>query len=73
MVLAYIHYHGLELPPIYGWRNGFKCGTHPWPSRMYMESKEQGFKEVYEIDPSIVVQAAELIPSARAFLEGVRA
>lgn len=73
MVLAYIHYHGLELPPIYGWRNGFKCGTHPWPSRMYMESKEQGYKEVYEIDPSIVAKAAELIPSAKAFIEGVRA
>ena len=71
MVLAYIHYHGLELPPIYGWKNGFKCGTHPWPSRMYMPNVEQGYREVYEIDPSIVVDAASLLSSARHFLEEV--
>ncbi len=71
MTLAYIHYHGLELPPIYRWKNGFKCGTHPWPSRMYMQSVEQGYREVYEIDPAIVISAAERLSSARHFLEEV--
>ena len=26
-ILAYIHYHQLPLPPIYGWKNGYLCGT----------------------------------------------
>lgn len=69
MLLAYIHYYKLDLPPIYEWKDGFKCGTHPWPSRMYMKSVEQGYAEVYEIDPSIVIAAAEKIESARRFLE----
>ena len=71
MTLAYIHYHGLQLPPIYGWKNGFRCGTHPWPSRMYMEDLHQGYSEVWEIDPDISRGAAEKIDSARAFLEEV--
>ena len=33
---------------------------------------ENGWREVYDIDPSIVIEAAEKIGSARAFLEGVR-
>lgn len=69
MILAYIHYNNIELPPIYEWENGFKCGTHPWPSRMYTESIENGWHEVYAIDRSIVENAAEKISSARLFLE----
>ena len=69
MILAYIHYNELALPPIYSWRNGYRCGTHPWPSRMYMADPQQGYREVYEIDPSIVTQAAEKLSSARHFLE----
>ena len=73
MILAYIHYHQLKLPPIYGWKNGFRCGTHPWPSRMYMQDLHQGYSEVWEIDPEIIKGAAEKIDSARAFLEEVTA
>ena len=69
MILAYIHYNNINLPPIYKWYNGFRCGTHPWPSRMYTGSIENGWREVYEIDPSIVETAAEKITSARLFLE----
>ena len=65
-ILAYIHYHQLPLPPIYGWKNGYLCGTHPWPA-------ENGWREVYDIDPGIVLAAAEKIDSARAFLKGVQA
>ena len=71
MVLAYIHYHKLELPPIYTWKDGFLQGTHAWPSREHIESLEQGYREVYEIDPSIIVAAAEHIESARRFLKEV--
>lgn len=68
MILAYIHYYRLQLPPIYGWKDGFRCGTHPWPSRMYEPSVEQGWRDVWEIDPEIVRGAAEKIESARNFL-----
>lgn len=70
-VLAYIHYHQLPLPPIYEWKNGYLCGTHPWPARQWTCSIENGWREVYDIDQSIVTAAAEKIESARAFLEGV--
>lgn len=72
-VLAYIYYHQLPLPPIYGWKNGYLCGTHPWPARQWTGSVENGWREVYDIDPYIVTAAAEKIDGARAFLEGVRA
>lgn len=72
-VLAYIHYHQLPLPPIYGWKNGYLCGTHPWPARQWTGSTENGWREVYDIDPSIVTAAAEKLESAQAFLEGVGA
>ena len=71
ILLGYIHYHGLALPPIYGWKDGFIQGTHAWPERDFCDTLEQGYHEVYEIDPSIVVNAAEKLPSAAAFLKGV--
>lgn len=70
-ILAYIHYNNLPLPPIYGWKNGYLCGTHPWPARQWTGSKENGWKEVYDIDSSIVESAAAVIPEAEAFLKGV--
>ncbi|MEJ5966236.1 phosphoadenosine phosphosulfate reductase family protein [Flavonifractor porci] len=72
-ILAFIHYHQLPVPPIYGWPNGYLCGTHPWPARQWTGSVENGWREVYDIDPTIVIEAAEKIDSARTFLEGVRA
>lgn len=71
-VLAYIHYHKLPLPPIYGWKNGYLCGTHPWPARQWTGGIENGWREVYEIDSAIVTAAAEEIKSARTFLKGVQ-
>ena len=44
-------------------------GTHAWPEREFCDTLEQGYREVYDIDPAILVEAAERIPSARAFLE----
>ena len=29
LLLAYIHYHKLPMPPIYDWKDGYRCGTHP--------------------------------------------
>ncbi len=68
-ILAYIHYYNLALPPFYKWDNGYVCGTHPWAARQHTESIENGWREVYKIDRSIVKAAAEKIDSARHFLE----
>lgn len=72
-VLAYVHYHKLPQPPIYGWEKGFLCGTHPWPARQHTGSIENGWREVYSIDLDIVRSAAEHIESARRFLKEVTA
>lgn len=71
-ILAYIHYNNLPLPPIYEWKNGYLCGTHPWPARQWTKSIENGWQEIYEIDKSIVENAAEHIDSAKRFMEGLK-
>ena len=71
-ILAYIHYYKLSLPPIYEWKNGYLCGTHPWPARQWTGSIENAWKEVYEIDSSIVFHAAEYFESAKAFLNTIK-
>lgn len=68
-LLGYIHYHGLELPPFYSWKDGYIQGTHAWPEREFCATIEQGYREIYEIDPSILYEAAKKLPSARRFLE----
>lgn len=70
-ILAYIHYHKLSLPPIYGWENGYLCGTHPWPARQWTGSIENGWMEVFKIDKNIVQEAAKLISSAADFLHSL--
>lgn len=68
MVFAYLHYRKIELPFIYKWKDGFYQGTHWWPARK-VKSLEQGYREVYDIDPLVVINATEKLPSARKFLE----
>lgn len=68
-ILAYLHYYNMPLPPIYDWKNGYLCGTHPWPARQWTGTIENGWQEVYDIDKSIVINAADKIESAKRFLE----
>ena len=68
LLFAYLHYHNIELPFIYEWKDGFYQGTHWWPARK-VESVEQGYREVYEIDKTVVINAAAVLPSAKKFLE----
>lgn len=68
-ILAFIHYYNIPMPPFYEWQNGYYCGTHPWPARQWTGSIENGWKEVYQIDNSIVKEAALYIPSAQLFLD----
>lgn len=70
-MLAMIHYYELELPPIYEWNNGYLCGTHQWAARQWTGSIENGWKEVYEIDKTIVEKASDSIPSAKEFIESL--
>jgi len=67
-ILAYLHYHQLPLPPVYGWKNGYLCGTHPWPARQWTGDIENGWREIYSIDSTIVTTAAQKIESAYDFL-----
>lgn len=71
-ILAFIHYYEVPVPPIYEWKNGYLCGTHPWAARQWTGSVENGWKEVYEIEPDIVQKAAEVIPSAKEFLNNLK-
>lgn len=64
LLFAFLHYNNIPIPFIYKWRRGFYFGTHLWCERY-------SYNEVYEIDPSVVIKAAEKIPSAKAFLESL--
>lgn len=70
VVLAYIAYNELPLPPIYGWLNGYKCGTHPWPARQHIKDHKDGWREISSIDPTVTEEAAKAgVSSAIEFLE----
>ena len=71
-ILAYIHYYDVKLPPIYDWEKGYLCGTHPWPARQYMETEQQGWKEVYDFDKTIVENAAQHFDGAADFLKTIK-
>lgn len=67
-VLAFIYYYRLEMPPVYSWKNGYLCGTHPWPARQWTGTVENAWSEIYGIDSSIVYCAARYFKSAETFL-----
>ena len=56
---------------VYQWANGFQVGTGPWAAREYTGSMHNGWKEVYNINPSIVEKAAEYLNSALKYLENL--
>jgi 3'-phosphoadenosine 5'-phosphosulfate sulfotransferase (PAPS reductase)/FAD synthetase len=68
MILAYLHYHQIELPPVYFWPNGFKEGTHPWPARLACLDAADGWAQTYACDPAIVERAADYFPDAAEYL-----
>ncbi|WP_433242570.1 hypothetical protein [Actinomadura nitritigenes] len=68
LVLAVVHYAGLSLPPNYGWPHGWTAGTGPWPGRR-VGTRDESWAETWAIEPDRVLEAAELIPSARAWLD----
>lgn len=72
-ILGYIHYHSLELPPVYDWEGGYVFGPTPWPIWGHPKDLTDGWQMIYELDPSILPEAAKWFESARHFLEGVQA
>lgn len=68
-VFALIDREQLALPPCYGWPRGYQVGTGPWAARQWTQSADHGFFECWEIDPSVVRAAAEVVPQAQAWLE----
>ena len=71
LLFAFLHYNKIELPFIYKWHRGFYNGTHCWTERK-VDSLEQGYHEVFEIDSSVVIKTAEKLPSAKKFLEEMK-
>lgn len=72
-LFAYIHYNDLTLPPFYSWPRGFYIGSvamGEWTERPAKGlSVNQVWDEIYEIDPSIIDNAARQLTSAREYLE----
>ena len=69
-VLGYIHYHDMELPPTYTWEDGYVFGPTPWPIWGHPKSQADGWRMIYELDPTILPEAAKWFPSAREILGG---
>ena len=69
--LAAIKYYDLPLSPFYGWVNGWVVGTGCWAARQWTGSVNNGWKEIYSIDPTIVRDASRHIDSAQKFLKSL--
>ena len=67
LVLAVIHYADMAMPPVYDWPHGWTAGTGSWPGRR-VGSYDESWAETYAIEPERVIEAAEWIPAARAWL-----
>lgn len=72
-VLAVIHYFlNRRMPPIYDWKNGFIVGTGVWPARQWVGTIQNGWQELWDINPSMVHEAAPYIASAKEFINNLK-
>jgi hypothetical protein len=67
MVLAVIHYNQLSMPPVYGWPQGWRTGTGPWPGRR-LGTRDRSWHDTWAVEPDRVREAAEVIPDAADWL-----
>jgi len=67
-ILAYCHYYGYSLAPFYFWPNGFVVGTGAWAARQWTSTVENAWSEIWQIDQSVVIEAAYKLDSAQDFL-----
>lgn len=68
-LLTVLGAYEMPLPPCYWWVRGFQVGTGSWAARQWTRSVENGWAEVFSIDPKIVENAAKKIESAMIFLD----
>ena len=68
-VLAVCYWYKMPMAPFYGWVNGWVVGTGCWAARQWTGSTANGWRELWQIDPSIVLAAASCIESAAAFVK----
>lgn len=70
---AYIRRNNLSLSPFYSWPRGFQFGSvalGEWTERPLMGlTVDEVFNEIYEIDKSIVIDAASRLKQANEYLE----
>lgn len=70
LLLGFLYYYKIPLPPFYEWENGFVEGTHSWTARNPIDKQDStAWKEIYRIDPNIVLNAANHFDSAKQFLK----
>jgi len=70
-VIAFMHYHSAPFAPFYSWRNGWVVGSGNWAARQWVGSIENGWRDIYEIDATIVQKASAVIPSAAEYLKSI--
>lgn len=76
-LFAYIRYNDIQLPPFYDWERGYLIGSiamGEWTERAALgKPVNEVWDEIYNIDPDIVINAANTLTSARLYLKGARA
>lgn len=70
-VIALMKYYNLPKAPFYNWRNGWIVGSGCWPARQWTGSIEKGWRDIYEIDKSIVMKARNYIKSADDYVRSL--
>lgn len=68
LTLAVVHYANMPLPPIYNEPDGWKTGTGTWSGRR-VGDREASWAQTYTIEPDRVREAAQVVPSARDWME----
>lgn len=69
--LGLMRYYDLPVAPFYSWPNGWVVGSGNWAARQWVGSIENGWKEVYQIDPKVVQFASTRIQSAYEFIKSI--
>lgn len=70
-LFAYISHNRLSMPPIYDWEDGYKEGTHAWNETKMGKNLPDSWRRVHDIEPAIVIQAAQYFDSARRWLDSL--
>lgn len=68
-VLGLMRYYDLPVSPCYSWHNGWVVGSGNWAARQWTGSTQEAWREIYDIDQSIVYNASNYLTSAQFFLQ----